>query len=1001
MQKRMTRSSHPVGPVTRRSAAKKSVPSAKKAPARKKNKAAPKKTAAAPAVVEARASDDEEELDPEDAEKKGKTAARARSNKTNHTPAASDDEQDELNELDSKILETIDPDLLNDLNQIDPSLLKDLEDNTDDDTEAPVPPDDEGSVPPDDPPMPPVDDAPVPPDDDALVPPDDDAPVPPDDDAPVPPINDAPVPPIDDAPVPPVNHAPVPPDDGVPVPPIDDTPLPPVDDTPLPPVNDAVPPVNDTPVPPAETPNPPFTETPVPPAPPVTETPAPPVTETPPEDGPASGPASTSPTNSSNGPSNSPSSGPPSTHQTPPVPPETNKEGGAPKAVVTVANPHAPAQGPNLTLDGASWSARNPDAPQQPPPKLQKKPELGDAEKASLKLKREEKLKEKQEYESAVAAFEGELKERAEELAKRFDKTVTEVKKALRGNLSLAKERKVSLHNAKVWRFSKEINANRGPGDKIKPPELQRLMKADPAYSSLTQEEEELLLQEHAEHKGVKKSGTRLTNAAAARDVTAFGTRIERDCASLYRRTGAVAFITIGRSDVNDTLKPTCLGVADAIPFFPRILHTTADQFAIRFDNYTVNKDAIGLDLGYQTLRRDCTSLVSENLEQKINKKVSMRYEDYDRFVLDHGYELLGWPEDVPFMAPSNLGTVERLRPLYDALVSGSCRWEPISEERKKELAAAVAKKEKKSKKERSDKGMSWAESKAAREKRKRKERDDDDEDDDDDDEREGGHKKRRRTNLSGYTSEERREHKRKMDREKKQRQRAKAKERAAKADESKTKTARKRKRAAEEEGGEEPVAKKTKGKSSGKKVVSRETISDSGEEEWVPEGSKKKAPKLKPAKEVEEDESDKEPEDDVGSESDSSPRRSSLNLPFAAKPSKAYQRVMALADENRQRSDRAMIKKKKELRRANRSLLLSPPNSPRKPSSLHKARPLLSSTGQLPKSLLLIDKSNVDSSSEDDEEEDEDKAEGSVEDKGEGGSGSGSGSGSGAGAAA
>lgn len=54
-------------------------------------------------------------------------------------------------------------------------------------------------------------------------------------------------------------------------------------------------------------------------------------------------------------------------------------------------------------------------------------------------------------------------------------------------------------------------------------------MKADPNYSNLTQEEEELLLLEHAEHKGVKKSGTRLTNAAAARDVTAFGTRYERD----------------------------------------------------------------------------------------------------------------------------------------------------------------------------------------------------------------------------------------------------------------------------------------------------------------------------------------------------------------------------------------------------------------------------------------------------------------------------------------
>lgn len=65
---------------------------------------------------------------------------------------------------------------------------------------------------------------------------------------------------------------------------------------------------------------------------------------------------------------------------------------------------------------------------------------------------------------------------------------------------------------------------------------------------------------------------------------------------------------------MNDTLKPACLGVAEALPFFPRILHTTPDQFAVRFDNYTINKDAVGLDIGYQTLRRDCTSLISEGL---------------------------------------------------------------------------------------------------------------------------------------------------------------------------------------------------------------------------------------------------------------------------------------------------------------------------------------------------------------------------------------------------
>lgn len=61
---------------------------------------------------------------------------------------------------------------------------------------------------------------------------------------------------------------------------------------------------------------------------------------------------------------------------------------------------------------------------------------------------------------------------------------------------------------------------------------MQRLLKEAPEYQDMTEEEEALLLQEHAEHKGVKKSGTRLNNAASSRDCSAFARRIEIEVSS-------------------------------------------------------------------------------------------------------------------------------------------------------------------------------------------------------------------------------------------------------------------------------------------------------------------------------------------------------------------------------------------------------------------------------------------------------------------------------------
>ncbi|KAJ7716713.1 hypothetical protein B0H16DRAFT_1741048 [Mycena metata] len=326
----------------------------------------------------------------------------------------------------------------------------------------------------------------------------------------------------------------------------------------------------------------------------------------------------------------------------PPVPPTgtqspSNKDKGK-AAPETVADPHAPPNGPKITLDGAPWAVRNPDAPTQPPlKKPAQKPVLGEAEKATAQLKKALKAKEKAEFEAEVADFMKEMSETSTRLAKKFDKSEHDVKKALRGRSNVFVERNASLHNAKVWKFSSEINEGRAAGDNIRPPELQELLKKDEKYQSMTAEEETLLLQEHAEYRGIKKDGARLSNTAGARDVTAFVRCFVNDAVALHHQTGAFAFITVGRSNVNNSIQPGCSSPPEALQFFPRMMKQTPGQFGLKFDNYTCNMDAANLELSYQDLRRDTTAAITTALERCINRKVPMCYGEYDRFIQEIG----------------------------------------------------------------------------------------------------------------------------------------------------------------------------------------------------------------------------------------------------------------------------------------------------------------------------------------------------------------------------
>lgn len=84
-----------------------------------------------------------------------------------------------------------------------------------------------------------------------------------------------------------------------------------------------------------------------------------------------------------------------------------------------------------------------------------------------------------------------------------------------------------------------------------------------------------------------------------------------------------------------------------------------------------------------------------------------MRYKHYERLIcLKHRVKLRGWPEDIKFDSPYQLGKIDDLEKLRDALRSGECKWVKIKPDEYKELQKKLDAEEPPTRETRSDKGQ-------------------------------------------------------------------------------------------------------------------------------------------------------------------------------------------------------------------------------------------------------------------------------------------------------
>ncbi|KAG1797353.1 uncharacterized protein HD556DRAFT_1233386 [Suillus plorans] len=318
----------------------------------------------------------------------------------------------------------------------------------------------------------------------------------------------------------------------------------------------------------------------------------------------------------------------------------------------------------------SSWAARNPTRaiirPRTPPPRLT------DAQKASRKIKRDQKIERTKRLHDAVAGYLDAQKTQIEALALAHHITPKQINDIISNHTHYRTSRKSQLIHALIHAKAKEMNA----GSRYSMAELREMVITDPETKDLTREQKEAYiaaLEEHRERKGVS---VRANNQAAARDVVATTDRIVKELDDLRVRTGVYGTLFVVRGHINDTIQSTMHGTDNSEDFWEDVYEHPMADFLRQYEQWACTQDQSNNDIACTR----CFNLTSFTVSVTGKKDIMMNYSNYETAIVEtYGVRLVGWPQGVNFTSPSNIGTVGDIRRLRDALKARMCYWTTLS----------------------------------------------------------------------------------------------------------------------------------------------------------------------------------------------------------------------------------------------------------------------------------------------------------------------------------
>ncbi|KAG1784872.1 uncharacterized protein HD556DRAFT_1250718 [Suillus plorans] len=369
------------------------------------------------------------------------------------------------------------------------------------------------------------------------------------------------------------------------------------------------------------------------------------------------------------------------THSSLPDPP-TRTPSPHPSEALTPnqTSPSANCAGPLREGNSSTWAARNPTRPvirpQTPPPRLT------DAQKASRKIKRDQKREATKSLHDGISEYLDEQRVKIEVLTRTHNVTPKHINDIISVHTNYHNSCKPQLINALIHAKAKELNA----GSRYTLAELREMVTNDPQMNKLTKEEKASYIEALNEHRDKKALGVRANNSAAARDVVATTERLMKELDDLRVRTGIYATLFVVRGHINGTIQSTMHGTDNTEDFWEDIYKHPMADFLRQYEQWacTQNQMIVLFCMCWPHL-----TLFSVAVTGK--KDIAMNYHNYETTIVEtYGVRLVGWPHGVNFISPSNIGTVGDIRKLRDALKSRICYWTVLSPAEVKSHAAEL-----------------------------------------------------------------------------------------------------------------------------------------------------------------------------------------------------------------------------------------------------------------------------------------------------------------------
>ncbi|KAJ7430042.1 hypothetical protein B0H11DRAFT_2264372 [Mycena galericulata] len=302
-------------------------------------------------------------------------------------------------------------------------------------------------------------------------------------------------------------------------------------------------------------------------------------------------------------------------------------------------------------------------------------------------LKQKQLKESRKKLDDEILAFEEEVDARAAVLADSLHLDFDEVRARLGHATKFKKQRKYNEFNAKVWRRENELNTDRELGDALKLEEIQKIVREEAQWpnADLIQ-----LKVDYLEYKSQSSKGTRPSNAEATKDAVSIADRIYEELALLEYRTGTRGFCVIVGSDVNDTIPSMCLGTQQSLAFISQVLGIDESTLALKMNKWACLRELPPKDATQR--RAEVVAMIEAALRSTTGKShVHMEYLNYDKIIRARlGYEIVGWPKDMPLVAPSKMksGGTEAITTLWQRLKSGECKFQRMDDDAHEELVA-------------------------------------------------------------------------------------------------------------------------------------------------------------------------------------------------------------------------------------------------------------------------------------------------------------------------